>query len=166
MTVNTDPYAIPVPTASGQIASCVRTAPASHAHVPVRRSAAPATNATRLVARMDCDRLARGHCPAGVCGAALLLAARMNGFRRSVPEVVPVVKIADHTVRRHLEELRQRKYEAFPKNAEVKKAKSEEEEAEADAEDGEDTDSDTGARDYDYLLSVSRYSPALHIFIH
>jgi transcription factor IIIB 90 kDa subunit len=65
-----------------------------------------ALDATRLVARMDRDWLARGRRPSGICGAALLLAARMNHFRRSVAEVVQVVKIADSTVRKRLEEFR------------------------------------------------------------
>jgi DNA topoisomerase II len=57
-----------------------------------------------------------------------------------------------------IEELRTRKYEAFPKNAGPKKAKSAEEEMEEeDAEggvDGEAEEKDAGTRDYDYLLSV------------
>ncbi|EKM50866.1 uncharacterized protein PHACADRAFT_31958 [Phanerochaete carnosa HHB-10118-sp] len=65
-----------------------------------------AVDATRLVARMDRDWLARGRRPSGICGAALLLAARMNNFRRSVAEIVQVVKIADSTVRKRLEEFR------------------------------------------------------------
>lgn len=65
-----------------------------------------AVDATRLVARMDRDWLARGRRPSGICGAALLLAARMNNFRRSVAEIVQVVKIADSTVRKRLDEFR------------------------------------------------------------
>ncbi|KAI0085997.1 Brf1-like TBP-binding domain-containing protein [Irpex rosettiformis] len=65
-----------------------------------------AVDATRLVARMDRDWLARGRRPSGICGAALLLAARMNNFRRSVAEIVQVVKIADSTVRKRLEEFK------------------------------------------------------------
>lgn len=65
-----------------------------------------AVDATRLVARMDRDWLARGRRPSGICGAALLLAARMNNFRRSIAEVVQVVKIADSTVRKRLEEFK------------------------------------------------------------
>lgn len=63
-------------------------------------------DATRLVARMDRDWLARGRRPSGICGAALLLAARMNNFRRSIAEIVQVVKIADTTVRKRLDEFR------------------------------------------------------------
>lgn len=47
-----------------------------------------------------------GRRPAGVCGACLLLAARMNNFRRSVAEVVQVVKIADVTLRKRLSEFK------------------------------------------------------------
>ncbi|KAI0701094.1 hypothetical protein BC835DRAFT_1442700 [Cytidiella melzeri] len=65
-----------------------------------------AVDATRLVARMDRDWLARGRRPSGICGAALLLAARMNNFRRSIAEIVQVVKIADSTVRKRLEEFK------------------------------------------------------------
>ncbi|KIP06063.1 hypothetical protein PHLGIDRAFT_128487 [Phlebiopsis gigantea 11061_1 CR5-6] len=66
-----------------------------------------ALDATRIVARMDRDWLARGRRPSGICGAALLIAARMNNFRRSVQEIVQVVKIADCTVRKRVEEFRQ-----------------------------------------------------------
>ncbi|KXN83170.1 Transcription factor IIIB 60 kDa subunit [Leucoagaricus sp. SymC.cos] len=42
----------------------------------------------------------------GICGAALLLAARMNNFRRSVEEIVQVVKIADTTLKKRLDEFK------------------------------------------------------------
>ena len=48
--------------------------------------------------------MTKGRRPAGICGAALLLAARMNNFRRSVEEIVQVVKIADTTLKKRLEE--------------------------------------------------------------
>jgi transcription factor IIIB subunit 2 len=59
-----------------------------------------ATDAVRLVQRFDRDWMTRGRRPAGICGAALFLAARMNNFRRSVEEIVQVVKIADTTLRK------------------------------------------------------------------
>lgn len=65
-----------------------------------------ATDAVRLVSRFDRDWMARGRRPAGICGAALLLAARMNNFRRSVEEIVQVVKIADTTLKKRLDEFR------------------------------------------------------------
>lgn len=65
-----------------------------------------ATDAARLVKRFDSDWLRVGRRPSGICGACLLLAARMNNFRRSVEEIVQVVKIADSTIKKRLEEFR------------------------------------------------------------
>ena len=65
-----------------------------------------AVDAVRIVQRFDRDWMTRGRRPAGICGAALLLAARMNNFRRSVEEIVQVVKIADTTLRKRLEEFK------------------------------------------------------------
>ncbi|KAL8293709.1 hypothetical protein RQP46_000410 [Phenoliferia psychrophenolica] len=65
-----------------------------------------AQDATRLVARMGRDYMHTGRRPAGVCGACLFLAARMNNFRRSITEVVQVVKIADVTIRKRLGEFK------------------------------------------------------------
>ena len=66
-----------------------------------------ATDAIRLVQRFDRDWMAKGRRPAGICGACLLLAARMNNFRRSVEEIVQVVKIADTTLRKRLKEFKE-----------------------------------------------------------
>ncbi|KAG6335626.1 hypothetical protein ID866_3462 [Astraeus odoratus] len=65
-----------------------------------------ATDAVRLVQRFDRDWVTKGRRPAGICGAALLLAARMNNFRRSIEEIVQVVKIADTTLKKRLEEFK------------------------------------------------------------
>lgn len=65
-----------------------------------------ATDAVRVVQRFDRDWMTKGRRPAGICGAALLLAARMNNFRRSVQEIVQVVKIADVTLKKRLEEFK------------------------------------------------------------
>lgn len=65
-----------------------------------------ATDAVRLVQRFDRDWVTKGRRPAGICGAALLLAARMNNFRRSIEEIVQVVKIADTTLRKRLDEFK------------------------------------------------------------
>lgn len=61
-------------------------------------------DATRLVARFERDWMQTGRRPSGICGACLILAARMNNYRRSVAEVVQVVKIADVTLRKRLAE--------------------------------------------------------------
>ncbi|KAJ2388620.1 transcription factor TFIIIB subunit brf1, partial [Coemansia sp. RSA 2559] len=63
-------------------------------------------DAIRLVQRMDRDWIRTGRRPAGICGACLLISARMHNFRRTQREVIRVVKIADTTLRRRLEEFR------------------------------------------------------------
>ena len=65
-----------------------------------------ATDAVRLVQRFNRDWMTAGRRPAGICGACILLAARMNNFRRSVQEVVQVVKIADVTLKKRLDEFK------------------------------------------------------------
>ncbi|KAK1752097.1 DNA topoisomerase 2 [Echria macrotheca] len=56
-----------------------------------------------------------------------------------------------------VQELRDRKYEAFPPKADEKKAKS----AEEENDDVDDDDTSAGARDYDYLLSMPIWSLTL-----
>lgn len=68
-----------------------------------------ATDALRLIKRMDRDWIIQGRRPSGICGAALLLAARMNNFRRSVREIVYIVKVADLTIHKRLAEFKQTK---------------------------------------------------------
>ncbi|KAJ2864611.1 transcription factor TFIIIB subunit brf1 [Coemansia aciculifera] len=63
-------------------------------------------DATRLVQRMDRDWIRTGRRPSGICGACLLIAARMHNFRRTQKEIIRVVKIADTTLRRRLDEFR------------------------------------------------------------
>ena len=46
--------------------------------------------ALRLVERMDHDWMATGRRPSGLCGAALIVAARMYGFERSLDDIVKV----------------------------------------------------------------------------
>ena len=65
-----------------------------------------AYDASRLVSRFQKDWITEGRRPAGICGACLLLAARMNHFRRSISEVIQVVKIADVTLRNRLEDFK------------------------------------------------------------
>ena len=65
-----------------------------------------ANDAVRIVQRMNRDWMTPGRRPAGVCGAALILAARMNNFRRSVEEVVFVVKVQEQTIFNRLDEFR------------------------------------------------------------
>ncbi|KAI9831559.1 MAG: hypothetical protein M1819_004789 [Sarea resinae] len=65
-----------------------------------------AQDATRIVQRMNRDWMVTGRRPAGICGACLILAARMNNFRRTVREVVYVVKVTDLTINKRLEEFK------------------------------------------------------------
>ncbi|XP_061699233.1 transcription factor IIIB 90 kDa subunit-like isoform X2 [Syngnathoides biaculeatus] len=60
--------------------------------------------ALRLVQRMKRDWMHTGRRPSGLCGAALLVAARMHDFRRTPKEIVHVVKVCDNTLRRRLVE--------------------------------------------------------------
>lgn len=61
-----------------------------------------AKTALKIVSRMKRDWIQVGRRPAGICGAALLIAARCHGFKRSQREVVEVVKVCDITLRERL----------------------------------------------------------------
>lgn len=63
---------------------------------------AVAGEAVRIVQRMNRDWMSTGRRPAGLCGAALILAARMNNFRRTIREVVYVVKVTEITISHRL----------------------------------------------------------------
>ncbi|XP_067565625.1 transcription factor IIIB 90 kDa subunit isoform X8 [Pseudorca crassidens] len=56
--------------------------------------------ALRLLQRMKRDWMHTGRRPSGLCGAALLVAARMHDFRRTVKEVISVVKVCESTLRK------------------------------------------------------------------
>lgn len=58
--------------------------------------------AQRLVQRMMKDSIHSGRRPSGLCGAALLIAARMHDFSRTPIEIVRVVKIHESTLRKRL----------------------------------------------------------------
>ena len=63
-----------------------------------------AEDAVKILKRMKRDWMVTGRRPAGLCGACIILAARMNNYRRTVREVVYVVKVADMTIAKRLEE--------------------------------------------------------------
>ncbi|KAL8908661.1 MAG: hypothetical protein Q9171_005343 [Xanthocarpia ochracea] len=65
-----------------------------------------ANEAARIVQRMSRDWMTEGRRPAGICGAALILAARMNNYRRAVMEVVYIVKVAEVTLFKRLDEFK------------------------------------------------------------
>lgn len=62
--------------------------------------------AMRILQRMKRDWMHTGRRPSGLCGAALLVAARMHEFNRSVTQVIKVAKVCDTTVRRRLSEFK------------------------------------------------------------
>lgn len=66
-----------------------------------------ANDACKILKRMKRDWMVQGRQPAGLCGACIILAARMNNFRRTVREVVYVVKVADSTINSRLYEYKQ-----------------------------------------------------------
>lgn len=55
--------------------------------------------ALRLVQRMKRDWIHTGRRPSGLCGAALLIAARHHGFSRTVADVIKEVKVHENTVK-------------------------------------------------------------------
>ena len=72
-----------------------------------------AEDAVKIVRRMKRDWMVTGRHPAGLCGACIILAARMNNFRRSIREVVWVAKVADITIMKRVEEFRRTKSAAL-----------------------------------------------------
>ena len=63
-------------------------------------------DAVNIVRRMKRDWLHYGRRPAGICGAAVILAARMNNYRRTVREVVLIAKVTEITINKRLEEFK------------------------------------------------------------
>jgi len=64
-------------------------------------------DAVRLAQRMADDWIHEGRRPAGVAGACLLLAARMNNHRRTHGEIVAVAHVGEDTLQRRLNEFRE-----------------------------------------------------------
>ncbi|XP_055950342.1 transcription factor IIIB 90 kDa subunit-like [Argiope bruennichi] len=63
-----------------------------------------AVTATKLVRRMKSDWIHFGRRPSGLCGAALLVAARLHNFNRTIDDIIKVVKVCQATVRKRLTE--------------------------------------------------------------
>lgn len=63
-------------------------------------------DAVKLAQRMSDDWIHEGRRPAGVAGACLLLAARMNNFRRTHAEIVAVAHVGEDTIQRRLNEFK------------------------------------------------------------
>ncbi len=65
-----------------------------------------AEDACNLVMGFKRDWMAEGRKPSGICGAALLLAARMNNYHRTMHEIIQVVKVSDSTINKRLQEFK------------------------------------------------------------
>ncbi|KAK5657839.1 hypothetical protein OQA88_2912 [Cercophora sp. LCS_1] len=63
-----------------------------------------AESAVRIAARMRKDNITHGRRPAGVCGAAIILAARAHNYRRTVREVVYIAKVTEATITERMQE--------------------------------------------------------------
>jgi transcription factor IIIB subunit 2 len=66
-----------------------------------------AETAVRLVQRMSIDWMVMGRRPSGICGACLIMAARIHNYRRTVKEVVYIVKVTTATIQKRMEEFKQ-----------------------------------------------------------
>ncbi|PBC29472.1 Transcription factor IIIB [Apis cerana cerana] len=58
--------------------------------------------ALRIVQRMKRDSIHSGRRPSGLCGAALLMAARLHEFNRSPTDIIKIVKVHESTLRKRL----------------------------------------------------------------
>lgn len=63
-----------------------------------------ARDASRLIKRFKADWMTAGRRPAGICGACLVIAARMSDFLRTPEEVAQVVKVSPLTIKKRLVE--------------------------------------------------------------
>ena len=63
-----------------------------------------ALSAVRIAKRMQHDNITHGRRPAGICGAALIMAARAHNYRRTVREVVYIVKVTMATIQERMDE--------------------------------------------------------------
>ncbi|KAF1832398.1 hypothetical protein BDW02DRAFT_571133 [Decorospora gaudefroyi] len=75
-----------------------------------------ADDACKVLKRMSRDWMVQGRQPAGLCGACIIIAARMNNFRRTIREVVYVVKVADSTITSRLYEYKRTQSAALTVN--------------------------------------------------
>ncbi|KAK5084668.1 transcription factor TFIIIB subunit brf1 [Lithohypha guttulata] len=66
-------------------------------------------DAVNVTKTMNRDWMTTGRRPAGVAGAAVIIAARMNNFRRTLREVVLVAKVTEITLSKRIEEFKETK---------------------------------------------------------
>lgn len=65
--------------------------------------------ATRFLQSMDRAWISTGRRPNGLCGAAILIAARVLNFQRSTSQIVRVAHVCEETLRKRLTEFKQTK---------------------------------------------------------
>lgn len=53
---------------------------------------------------MDRDWMTTGRRPSGLCGAAIIIASRIHGFKRNTKQITDVVHVCDETIKRRLDE--------------------------------------------------------------
>lgn len=70
------------------------------------RTAKVCKDATKLAHRMSLDWIYEGRRPAGIAGACVLLAARMNKINRSHAEIVAVARVGEETIQKRLNEFK------------------------------------------------------------
>ncbi|ODV58860.1 transcription factor TFIIIB subunit BRF1 [Ascoidea rubescens DSM 1968] len=63
-------------------------------------------DAVKIASRMSKDWIHEGRRPAGIAGACVLLAARMNNFRRTHTEIVAICHVGEDTIQRRLAEFK------------------------------------------------------------
>lgn len=63
-----------------------------------------ALSAVRIAKRMQHDNITHGRRPAGICGAAVIMAARAHNYRRTVREVVYIAKVTMATIQERMDE--------------------------------------------------------------
>lgn len=63
-----------------------------------------AETAVRIAARMRFDNMTHGRRPAGLCGAAVIMAARAHSYRRAPMEVSFIAKVTTATLQERMEE--------------------------------------------------------------
>lgn len=66
-------------------------------------------DAVQVAKSMNRDWMTTGRRPAGIAGAAIIIAARMSNFRRTLREVVLVAKVTEITLSKRIEEFKETK---------------------------------------------------------
>lgn len=66
-------------------------------------------DAVQVAKSMNRDWMTTGRRPSGIAGAAIIIAARMNNFRRTLREVVLVAKVTELTLSKRIEEFKETK---------------------------------------------------------